>query len=51
MSFATTMYAIFCGGIQGGKMYETREEAQAAADLRECFSGKHWYVKPVVCCR
>ena len=51
MSFATTMYAIFFGGLQGGKMYETREEAQAAADLRECFSGKRWYVKPVVLCR
>ena len=51
MSFATTMYAIFCGGLQGGKMYETWEEAQAAADLRECFSGRHWYVKPVVLCR
>ena len=51
MSFATTMYAIFCGGFQDGKFYASREEAQEAADLRECFSGRHWYVKPVVLCR
>lgn len=36
-------YTLNANGLQGGDYYKTMEEAQAAADRRNAFTGRKWW--------
>lgn len=42
-----TMYAIYCGGLQGSSYYRTFEEAQQAANFRTYCTGVKWKVRSI----
>lgn len=42
------LYIIHCGNFQGSSNYQTREEAQQAANFRTYCTGMKWEVKQVL---